>query len=301
MRIRKRSCPTAVFLTMIALAIVLMPAVASVSHAQTKEPPVPEYQHYLARLLGTRPTWPDDVTEDEEKIMGEHFLYLRDLTAEKKVLMAGPVFDFKFGLVVLQVKSEAEAKEILDNDPSVKNGLHTYDMSTMTASLQAHNMPGFRYAKDISDRVVRKEEIIPAPRADVWRAWTTTEGINSFFSPNALIELRPGGRYEIYFSMDAPYGGRGSEDCHVLAFVPEELLCFEWNAPPQFPELRRKRTQVIIRFSDEGTDKTRLELTQVGWGSGPKWNEVYDYFDAAWGRVVENCRKRFEEGPLFDK
>jgi uncharacterized protein YndB with AHSA1/START domain len=170
----------------------------------------------------------------------------------------------------------------------------------MSAALMAHNMPAFRYPKEVSNRILRKEIVIPASRSEVWKAWTTTEGVNSFFSPYARIELRPGGPFEIYFSMDAPYGSRGAEDCHILTFIPEELLCFEWNAPPKFPELRKKRTQVVIRFIEEGEDQTRLELSHVGWGTEPEWGGVYDYFDAAWGSVVENCRKRFAEGPLFE-
>ena len=38
--------------------------------------------------------------------------------------------------------------------------------------------------------------------------------------------------YELHFLEDAPEGRRGSESCRVLAFVPERLLSFTWNAPP---------------------------------------------------------------------
>ena len=92
---------------------------------------------YLVRLLGTRAGWPENMTSEEERIMGEHFEYLRDLTEKGIVLMAGPVFDFKFGLIVLEVKSESELEKIMQAEPSVVQGVHTYDKSIMRVSLMA--------------------------------------------------------------------------------------------------------------------------------------------------------------------
>jgi uncharacterized protein YciI len=92
-------------------------------------------QHYFVRLLGTRAGWPDNMTADEERIMGEHFVYLKNLVAAKKVVMAGPVMNPTFGLIVLQVESEAEAREIMAREPSVTQGVHTYEMQPLVLSL----------------------------------------------------------------------------------------------------------------------------------------------------------------------
>lgn len=259
---------------------------------------MPKLQHYLVQLHGTREGWPDDVTADEMKIMDDHFEYLKKLTAEKKVCMAGPVFDAKFGLIVLAVESEAEAKEIMDNEPSVKAGLHTYTLSSMRVSLLVDYRSPDRYIADPSDRMVQKEVIVPATVDEVWEAWTTTEGVNTFFSPNAHVELRIGGPFEIYFLMENPYGSRGSEDCKILSYLPKTMLAFEWNAPPQFGDLRDIRTQVVLNFDPVDATHTRVTLAQIGWGKGSEWDKLYDYFDQAWGRVLANFKKRFDDGPI---
>jgi len=99
-------------------------------------------QNYFVRLLGTRPGWPENMTEREQKIMEEHFQYLKKLTGERKVLMAGPCFaNPAFGLIVLHVASEAEAREIMSREPSVVAGIHTYDMAPLIVSLMAVNPP----------------------------------------------------------------------------------------------------------------------------------------------------------------
>jgi len=171
---------------------------------------VKQSKQYFVRILGTRAGWPDNMTPDEEKVMTEHYYYLKDLVKRRKVYMAGPVFDAKFGLIVLSVDSEREAKEIMDNEPSVKAGVHTYKMSAMRVSLLVDHQSAERYVGDPSDRILSKEIIIPGTLDDVWRAWTTTEGVKSFFAPDARVELRLGGPYEIYFVADSPPGDRKS-------------------------------------------------------------------------------------------
>ena len=98
-----------------------------------------KYKHYFAQLLGTREGWPQNMTAEEEKIMAAHFEYLKNLVKQGRVLMAGPVFDPVFGLVILQVEGEELARELMDNEPSVTGGIHTYTLSEMRVSLMADN------------------------------------------------------------------------------------------------------------------------------------------------------------------
>lgn len=266
--------------------------------AQDGDKPMNTPKHYLVELVGTRPTWPDDMTPDEEIIMSEHFEYLKKLTHDHKVVMAGPVFDFKFGLIILQVESEREARDIMANEPSVTSGLHTYKMSEMRVSLLRDCTPPTRFVEKPTDKTIVKESVVTASLDDVWNAWTTTEGVNSFFSPDANVKLRVGGPYEIYFDMAMPYGSRGSEFCRVLGYLPKRMLCFEWNAPPSFGKLRDIHTIVVLQFDAISDNQVKVILTHHGWGEGEAWQAVFDYFDRAWGYVMGNFEKRFKDGPL---
>ena len=158
--------------------------------------------------------------------------------------------------------------------------------------------PRDRYVAEPSDRILRKETLVSAPLPDLWAAWTTTEGVTTFFAPQAKVELALGGPYEIYFVIDAPPGRRGGEGCRILSWLPLEFLAFEWNAPPDFGPLRDQRTQVIVQFQTIDHDHVRVTLTQHGWGIGPDWDRLYDYFDRAWAYVLGNLVKRFERGSI---
>lgn len=149
-----------------------------------------------------------------------------------------------------------------------------------------------------TDRVLRKVLTVDAPLAEVWNAWTTSEGAQSFFAPGARIEATPGGPFEIYFSLHEPEGLRGSENCRVHSVVPMKLFAFEWSQPPTIPTLRGVHTVVFLRFEEMGPAQTLVVLTHSGWGVGEEWDKAYAYFDHAWDAVLGNLRYRFEVGPM---
>ena len=147
-------------------------------------------------------------------------------------------------------------------------------------------------------RALAKEVVVDAPAGEVWRAWTTLRGVRRFFAPDARLEMRPGGRYEILFDLDAPPGEQGSEGCRVLSLVPEMMLSFSWGAPPRFPGPRKQMAQWVVLFFEPEGRRTRVRLFELGWKRGKEWDDVYDYFDKAWDLVLRRLARSFEQGPI---
>lgn len=85
-------------------------------------------------------------------------------------------------------------------------------------------------------RVLHKEITVSSPIDRVWWAWTTSEGMASWWAKKSWIELRVGGPWELYFLTDQPRGHQGSEGCRILSYCPPEMLSFSWNFPPSLPE-----------------------------------------------------------------
>ncbi len=145
-----------------------------------------------------------------------------------------------------------------------------------------------------TERVVHKAVTVTAPVEDVWWAWTTDAGIRSWLVDDSRIELRVGGPYEWYFLTEAGQGAQGSEECQVIGYQAPTMLTFTWNAPPHLAEARAQRSVVLLRLRPDDPDEgTRVELTQLGWGDGGEWDEAFDYFDAAWGRVLDRLHAYF--------
>jgi uncharacterized protein YndB with AHSA1/START domain len=131
----------------------------------------------------------------------------------------------------------------------------------------------------------------------VWAAWTTREGIVAFFAPDAKIDARPGGAFEIWFDPLAAPGLKGADGMRYLALQPKQMLSFDWNAPPHLPEARAQRTFVVVRLAPVSERETRVTLHHTGWGDGGQWDQAYAYLDRAWAGVLGNLKKRFEQGP----
>jgi uncharacterized protein YndB with AHSA1/START domain len=154
-------------------------------------------------------------------------------------------------------------------------------------------------APQSNERAVTAETIANAPVAEVWKAWTTEEGIKSFFAPACKIELRVFGALEIYFNPDGLPGQRGAEGNVILAIQPEKMLSFTWDAPPNLPNVRQQRTSVVLRFKDLGNKQTKVTLTETGWGEGEEWDKAFEYFSHVWQDVVfKRLQERFESGPV---
>jgi uncharacterized protein YndB with AHSA1/START domain len=68
-----------------------------------------------------------------------------------------------------------------------------------------------------TERAIDKEVIVRATLDDAWAAWTTREGIVSFFAPDARIEPRVGGAFNIHIDPGAAPGMKGADDMRYMA------------------------------------------------------------------------------------
>lgn len=81
--------------------------------------------HFYAIIKPYRQDFITNSKKEDEEIMSEHFFYLKSLLKKKKLFLAGPTLIDKdpFGVIILETESELEARNLLENDPSVKAGI----------------------------------------------------------------------------------------------------------------------------------------------------------------------------------
>ena len=87
---------------------------------------------YLYRIQPARiEMLKDGSTEEEDRIIGEHFKYLSRLHDRGVVWMAGRTLTTdlsSFGIVIIQVEDEASADKLMKADPAVKLGVMKADL-----------------------------------------------------------------------------------------------------------------------------------------------------------------------------
>ena len=81
--------------------------------------------HYYAIIKPYRQDFITKPKENEDKIMEDHYYYLKSLLKQKKLFFAGPTLipEDPFGLIILETETAEEAKNLLESDPSIKAGI----------------------------------------------------------------------------------------------------------------------------------------------------------------------------------
>ena len=143
--------------------------------------------------------------------------------------------------------------------------------------------------------ILTKEVCVHAPIEAVWNAWSTADGL-VFISSKSNIELRIGGPYEWFLDGEPDeLGKRGGEGSHILAYLPNKMIAFSWTFPPAVPELRNadERTQVVVLL-DDAEGHVHVRLYAHGWQEGEPWQRGWEYFDRAWGLVLDAMKQHLE-------
>jgi uncharacterized protein YndB with AHSA1/START domain len=132
---------------------------------------------------------------------------------------------------------------------------------------------------------------VPAPLPAVWQAFTTSEGLSTWLTPHAVVDLRQGGEWTAHFPGGSTGGGT------IVSFVPEKELVLGALAPDKFPHVRSERTKVVFQFEPRGKS-TVVRLTQTGWKSGEEWTRAYEYLLAGNAQLMATLHQRFVDGPI---
>ena len=155
---------------------------------------------------------------------------------------------------------------------------------TLTASAQSP-------AKPTAEKVLRIELTIPASRAAVWQAFTTSDGLSTWLTPGATVDLRVGGEWTARFPGGSTGGGT------ILSFVPEQDLVLSALAPDSYPTVRAERTTARFHFESRG-DCTLVSLTQTGWKTGKEWDAAYEHLAVGNAQLLATLHRRFLNGPI---
>ncbi len=93
--------------------------------------------HYVVRLIPPRPTFADDMSDEERAVMVTHAAYYQELMKAGRIVVYGPVRDSTgaWGLGVLQGENEDEVRGLVEADPAVVAGLMTPELGTMPVAI----------------------------------------------------------------------------------------------------------------------------------------------------------------------
>jgi uncharacterized protein len=92
---------------------------------------------YLYLIHPFRDGFFEQPTPEEDRVMEEHFQYLKQATEAGTVLLAGPCLDSTFGIIVFFARNDEAARDFMFNDPSIKNNVMMAELHPMRVSLRS--------------------------------------------------------------------------------------------------------------------------------------------------------------------
>lgn len=159
-------------------------------------------------------------------------------------------------------------------------------------SLEIQDKNNLMDGKQETDFSITLDFIIEASPEHIFNLWTTVSGIKRFFGTDAVLDLKSGGAYEIYFlpRNDPDSDMNSTKGARLLDIKKDEKLVFEWTMPPFASELNTKPlpTWVEVTFQALKTDpdKTHVRLKHCGFKRGGKWEKAYEFFVRNWALIL---------------
>jgi uncharacterized protein YndB with AHSA1/START domain len=147
-----------------------------------------------------------------------------------------------------------------------------------------------------ADDVLTHQAVVPAPVADVWAAFTTSDGLSSWMAPKADIDLRVGGLMRATYDQAATLGDDSTIENTILSFLPQRMLSIRCTkAPASFPWTDViADTWSVIEFDSIAPDRTMVRFAGMGYDDAdPRLVEMKSFFKIGNQQVIDALVERF--------
>jgi uncharacterized protein YndB with AHSA1/START domain len=139
------------------------------------------------------------------------------------------------------------------------------------------------------------EAIINAPAAEVWRMFTTKEGMESWMVAHAEIDLRLGGLIRTNYAREGVLGDDKTIVNQVISFEPERMLSMKVHQPPADFEFRDAVDGMwtVIYFQPLGAEMTNVRIVGLGFGEDAQSQKMREFFARGNAWTLEQLQKKY--------
>ncbi len=137
--------------------------------------------------------------------------------------------------------------------------------------------------------------IINAPVHEVWRLFTTGEGMQSWMVARADIDLKVGGLIRTRYADDGPLGDDKTIVNRILSFEPERMLSMQVHSPPaDFPFRDDVGAMwTVIYFQPLEPGMTNVRVVGLGFRDDEASGRMREFFKRGNAWTLEQLQKKF--------
>jgi uncharacterized protein YndB with AHSA1/START domain len=150
--------------------------------------------------------------------------------------------------------------------------------------------------KSSSPEPIITEAVINAPVAEVWKAFTTKEGMESWMVAKADIDLRIGGLWRTSYSKDSNLNDDAAIHHAILAYDPGRMFASHTIKPPKnfpFPNAIVKAWTVVY-FQPEGDARTRVTARMLGFDDDEESQKMRAFFESGNKTTLDRLSKKYQ-------
>ncbi|MHA2252447.1 MAG: SRPBCC family protein [Candidatus Kariarchaeaceae archaeon] len=139
------------------------------------------------------------------------------------------------------------------------------------------------------------EVIVNSNLKKVWEVWTDSKLIVKWFPPEANIEPRLGGAYELFFDPNN-HEHQSTLGCVITTFEINKKLGFNWKGPDMFALYMNQidsLTSVMVTFTKH-EDGILVHLEHNGWGEGIEWEKAKNWHRNQWEMELQSLKSFLE-------
>lgn len=146
-------------------------------------------------------------------------------------------------------------------------------------------------------RPLSHEAIVNAPVSKVWAAFTTSQGLESWMTAHATIDLRVGGKMRTQYDPKGSVTDDGAIENTILSFEPGRMLSIKVSkAPAKFPFPEAiKQMWTVIYFEPIDEKSTRVREVSLGFGSDEESLKMREFFDRGNAYTMKKLQEHFAE------
>ena len=154
-------------------------------------------------------------------------------------------------------------------------------------------LPSACRAQDDSPLV--HEGLVGAPLDQVWAAYTTKAGLESWMVAQAEIELKICGKMKTQYDPKGTTDDDKAIENTILSYEPLRMLSFKVTKVPRgfpFPSAITNMWTVVY-FEAKGEKATRVRGVSLGFGNDDESKKMREFFKRGNAVSLEKLQKRF--------
>jgi uncharacterized protein YndB with AHSA1/START domain len=154
-------------------------------------------------------------------------------------------------------------------------------------------LPGVSRAQE-DNRLVH-EGLVNAPLDQVWAAFTTKEGMESWMAAHAGIQLKLGGTMKTQYDPKGTIDDARAIENTIISYEPLRMLSLKVTKAPQafpFPNAI-KNMWTVVYFEPQGGRATRVRVVSMGFGNDEESKKMREFFNRGNAFTLQRLQKRF--------